>query len=47
MDTMRLAEYARIEKAQARNRDRCTWRRRSPIAGEGDARGISPTPNAW
>src|SRR6266699_501440 len=23
------------------------WRRRSPIAHDGDARGISPTPNAW
>jgi hypothetical protein len=26
---------------------RCIWRRRYPIAGDGDARGISSTPNAW
>jgi hypothetical protein len=38
-------QYARIEKAQARSRDRRIWR--SPIAGDGDARGISPTPNVW
>jgi hypothetical protein len=40
-------QYARIEKAQARSQDRCIWRRRSPIAGDEDARGISPTPNVW
>src|SRR5216117_1529009 len=26
---------------------RCIWRRRYPIADDGDARGISSTPNAW
>src|SRR6266704_1611535 len=33
--------YARSEKAQAEGRERCIWRRRSPIAGGADARGIS------
>jgi hypothetical protein len=27
--------------------ERCIWRRRYPIADDGDASGISPMPNAW
>jgi len=38
--------YARSGKAQAGDRERCIWRRRNPIADGGDARGISPMPNA-
>src|SRR6266403_296644 len=34
-------------KVQARCRERYIWRRRNPIAGGGDARGISPMPNVW
>ena len=39
--------YARSAKAQGGNLERCIWRRRYPIADDGDARGISPMPNAW
>ena len=35
------------EKAQGGGPERCIWRRRSPIADDGDARGISRMPNAW
>ena len=38
---------ARSGKAHAVSRERCIWRRRSPIAGGGDTRGISSMPNAW
>jgi hypothetical protein len=38
---------ARSEKAQGAGPERCIWRRRSPIAADGDARGIFPMPNAW
>ena len=34
-------------KGQDGSRERCNWRRRSPIADGRDARGISPMPNAW
>ena len=30
-----------------RSPERCIWRRRSPTAGDGGARRISPMPNAW
>jgi Transposase len=36
-----------LEKAQGGSPERCIWRRRYPIADDRDARGISPTPNAW
>src|SRR5713226_3509641 len=39
--------YARREKAQGGSLERRIWRRRYPIADDGDARGISPMPNAW
>jgi hypothetical protein len=39
------AECQRWEGALVRCLERCTWRRRSPIAGRGDARKISPTPD--
>ena len=39
--------YARSAKAQGGSRERCIWRRRSPIAGGGDARRISLMPNDW
>src|SRR6478736_6355932 len=35
------------EKGQGGGPERCIWRRRSPIAHDGDERRISPTPNAW
>src|SRR6266700_2103791 len=35
------------EKAKGGSLERCIWRRRYPIADDGDARGISPMPNAW
>ena len=35
------------EKARGGDPERCIWRRRSPIAGHGDAREISLMPNAW
>src|SRR5213082_307428 len=38
---------ARNGKAQARSREHCIWRRRSPIAGRGGARKISEMPNVW
>ena len=41
------SRYARNGKAHAVSRERCIWRRRSPIRGGGDAREISPMPNAW
>jgi hypothetical protein len=41
------SRYARSGKAQDGSRERCIWRRHNPIADDGDARGISPTPNAW
>ena len=34
-------------KGQDGSRERCNWRRRSPIADGRDARGISPMPNVW
>jgi hypothetical protein len=39
--------YARSGKAQGAGPERCIWRRRSPIAHDEDARGISSMPNAW
>jgi hypothetical protein len=39
--------YARSGKVQVGGRERCIWRRRSPIAGGGDASGISRMLNAW
>ena len=41
------SRYARSEKARGVGPERCIWHRRSPIADDGDARGISPTPNVW
>src|SRR5215467_9468806 len=38
---------ARRGKAQDRCRERCIWRRRNRIAGDGDVSGISPTRNDW
>ena len=38
---------AKSGKARGRGPERCIWRRRSPIAGGGGARGISPMPNDW
>jgi hypothetical protein len=35
------------EGAHAVSRERCIWRKHSPIAVSADARGISPMPNAW
>jgi hypothetical protein len=42
----RGSQYERSEKAHAVSRERCIWHKRSPIADEGDARRISPMPNA-
>jgi hypothetical protein len=39
--------HAKGGKAQPEGPERYIWRRRNPIAGGGDARGISQTPNAW
>src|SRR5262249_59864059 len=41
------SRYARSQKAQGGSPEPCTWRRRSPMADDGDARGISPMPNGW
>jgi hypothetical protein len=35
------------EKREGAGPERCIWRRRSPIADDGDASGISSMPNAW
>jgi hypothetical protein len=45
----RYGKPIREKQAGARrgSRERCTWRRRSPIADDGDVSGISPMPNAW
>ena len=41
------SQYERSEKAQGGGPARCIWRRRYPIADDGDARRISAMPNAW
>ena len=41
------SQYERSEKAQGGDSARCIWRRRYPIAGDGDERRISAMPNAW
>ena len=39
--------YARSGKGHSVSRERFIWRRQSPIADDGDARGISRMPNGW
>src|SRR6266849_2676391 len=41
------SRYARSEKMHAGDRERCIWRRHSPIVDGEGARGISLTPNVW
>jgi hypothetical protein len=41
------SQYARSERVHAGDRERCIWRRHSPIVDGEDARGISLMPNVW
>jgi len=41
------SQHARSEKAEGGDPAPCIWRKRYPIADDGDARTISAMPNAW